>query len=224
MTHPLLSIDRYSTMVFDCDGVLLNSNEVKTQAFFQAALPYGEQAAQALADYHVANGGVSRYKKFSYFLEHMVPAPLADVTLDHLLARYAACVQEGLLNCELASGLHQLREKTPQARWMIVSGGDQAELRNLFAERQLASLFDGGIFGSPDTKDEILAREKANGNIVAPALFMGDSKYDHQASTAAGLDFVFLSGWSEVKEWEHWCGANEIVFFSNIFSLEDSLK
>lgn len=219
MTHPLLSIDRYSTMVFDCDGVLLNSNEVKTQAFFQAALPYGEQAAQALADYHVANGGVSRYKKFSYFLEHMVPAPLADVTLDHLLARYAACVQEGLLNCELASGLHQLREKTPQARWMIVSGGDQAELRNLFAERQLASLFDGGIFGSPDTKDEILAREKANGNIVAPALFIGDSKYDHQASTSAGLDFVFLSGWSEVKEWEHWCRENKIQSTLNISSL-----
>ena len=224
MSQPLLSIDRYSTMVFDCDGVLLNSNEVKTQAFFQAALPYGEQAAQALADYHVANGGVSRYKKFSYFLEHMVPAPLEDVTLDHLLARYAACVQEGLLNCEVASGLHQLREKTPGARWLIVSGGDQTELRSLFAKRQLASLFDGGIFGSPDTKDEILAREKSNGNIVSPALFIGDSKYDHQASTAAGLDFIFLSGWSEVKEWEHWCHVNEIAFSSNVSSLGERLK
>lgn len=219
-----LHLDRYSTLVFDCDGVLLNSNEVKTQAFFQAALPYGEPAAQALADYHVANGGISRYKKFSHFLEHIVPAPLENVTLDHLLARYADFVLEGLLNCEVAPGLHKLREKTAGIRWMIVSGGDQSELRSIFAKRQLASMFDGGIFGSPDNKDDILAREKANGNVVSPSLFIGDSKYDHQASTAAGLDFLFLSAWSEVKDWEYWCQQNEITFLSDIASLDDALK
>ena len=38
-----------------------------------------------------------------------------------------------------------------------------------------------------------------------PALFIGDSQYDYRAASAAGLDFVFLSGWSEVKDCEAWC-------------------
>ena len=75
----------------------------------------------------------------------------------------------------------------------------------------MAQLFDGGIFGSPDTKDSILSRELANGNIQQPALFLGDSRYDHQAATQAGLEFVFVSGWSEVKDWPAWADAEGIA-------------
>ena len=198
----------YTTLVFDCDGVVLDSNKVKTEAFYQATLPYGEAAAQAMVDHHVANGGVSRYKKFAHFLEQIAPAcavtPQEGPDLDALLKAYADQVREGLLRCEMAPGLEALRHQTPDARWLIVSGGDQAELRDVFACRGIAAWFNGGIFGSPDTKDEILARELASNNIRQPALFLGDSKYDHQAASAAGLDFVFLSGWSEVVDWEQW--------------------
>lgn len=219
-----LSITYYTTLVFDCDGVVLNSNKVKTEAFYKAALSYGEAAAQAMVDYHVAHGGVSRYKKFAYFLEHIAPGyaeqrmPLPN--LEELLQAYASYVREELLNCEIAPSLEVLRKQTPNARWLIVSGGDQAELRDVFTQRGIARWFDGGIFGSPDTKDEILSRELASGNIQHPALFLGDSKYDYQAANTADLDFVFLSGWSEVEDWRHWC---EKCNLENIKSIENLL-
>tara|TARA_Y100001933_G_C18894941_1_gene519964 strand:- start:17 stop:607 length:591 start_codon:yes stop_codon:yes gene_type:complete len=149
----------YLTLVFDCDGVVLDSNKVKTTAFYQATLPYGEAAAQAMVDYHVANGGVSRYKKFAYFLEQIAPthAEHQGPDLEDLLQAYAGYVREGLLSCEMAPGLESLRQQIPDARWLIVSGGDQSELRDVFAQRGISEWFDGGIFGSPDTKDEILA-------------------------------------------------------------------
>ena len=175
----MVAIKTYETLVFDCDGVVLDSNKVKTQAFYQAALPYGEPAAQALVQYHVAHGGVSRYKKFAHFLDVLVPEHSNTTNgpdLDALLAAYAAAVQQGLLQCKMAEGLAELRAATSNARWLIVSGGDQAELRTVFARRGIAEWFDGGIFGSPDTKDEILARELANGNIRGRALFIGDSR------------------------------------------------
>lgn len=199
MNYPVTD---YSTLVFDCDGVVLDSNKVKTDAFYQATLPYSEAAAQDMVNYHVANGGVSRYKKFAHFLEQIAPeyADQQDPNLEALLQAYAGYVREGLLCCEMAPGLETLRQMTPDARWLIVSGGDQAELRDVFASRGIDEWFDGGIFGSPDTKDEIMARELATGNILQPALFLGDSKYDYQAATRAGLDFVFLSGWSEISE------------------------
>ena len=83
----------------------------------------------------------------------------------------------------------------------------------------MADLFDAGIFGGPDTKDVVLAREKANGNLQLPALFIGDSKYDHQAATRAGLDFVFLSDWTEVADWRAYCLQNNIHALSKLASM-----
>ena len=201
----------YKTFIFDCDGVVLNSNRIKTAAFYQSTECFGESAARAMVDHHVANGGVSRYAKFAYFLERIAPSGATDAKpkgLEQLLADYSAAVKQGLLECEMADGLSELREQTQGARWMIVSGGDQTELREVFATRGIADWFDGGIFGSPDAKPEILAREIANGNIQHPAIFLGDSQYDYKCSKAAGLDFVFIHGWTEVADWQRFV-ANE---------------
>lgn len=222
---------RYKTLVFDCDGVVLNSNKVKTDAFYRAAVPYGEAAAQALVDYHTANGGISRYKKFNYFLEEIAPKHSDEYNnninlpnLDQLLTDYASYVEEGLLTCEVAAGLEDLRIATQNTNWLIVSGGDQQELRKIFVARGLDKLFNGGIFGSPDTKDQILSRELANGSITQPALFLGDSKYDHQAAANAELDFVFLSDWTEVEGWKEWAKEQEIEVTEDIARLVDNLK
>lgn len=203
-----MRLDGYATLVFDCDGVVLDSNRIKTEAFRSAALPWGEGAAQALVDHHIAHGGVSRFAKFRHFIDGILPdhAPGAvpgrdGPDLEVLLEAYAAAVRDGLLSCAVAEGLEALREATPGARWLIVSGGAQDELRAVFAARGLEAHFDGGIFGSPDTKDTILARELTTGCIRQPALFLGDSRYDLEAAGRAGLDFVFVSGWTEVQDW-----------------------
>lgn len=219
MTSSKIDLSNYSTYVFDCDGVVLNSNRVKTEAFYQAALPFGRQAAEALAKFHVENGGVSRYKKFSYFLEHIAPQQFEEGVIDTLLSDYANHVQEGLLNCEISPGIYDLRKETEHAKWLIVSGGDQNELRHIFDSRNISSMFDGGIFGSPDTKEDILSRERSNGNISSSSLFLGDSKYDYQAATGANMDFIFLSEWSEVNNWQQWCEDKKILHFSDLVTL-----
>ncbi len=215
--------EKYNTFVFDCDGVVLDSNKVKTDAFYQTTLPYGEAAALAMVNYHVANGGVSRYKKFAYFMEQIAPAHVdlqqSSPDFEMLLRAYACHVRKGLLSCDVAPGLAAMRHKTTDARWVIVSGGDQIELREVFAKRGISDLFDGGIFGSPDTKHEILAREIFLSNIKYPALFLGDSKYDFQAAIETGLDFVFLSGWSEVADWQRWIKDSGQVHMQSIQSL-----
>ncbi|MGM8227450.1 HAD family hydrolase [Cellvibrio sp. ARAG 10.3] len=210
-----MNLKKYQTLVFDCDGVVLNSNKVKTEAFYKAALPYGEFAAQQLVDYHVARGGISRYKKFEWFLSETVVGRQGP-SIEVLLESYATEVRQGLSECEVADGLFELRGKTEHANWLIVSGGDQQELREVFTARGMATLFDGGIFGSPDSKDMILEREKAKGNIKIPALFLGDSRYDHLVASAAKLDFVFLAKWSEFCLWPQYCRTHKIEIFESL--------
>lgn len=188
----------FRTYVFDCDGVVLDSNKIKTNAFYQAALPFGENAAMELVDYHVQNGGISRYKKFDYFL-NVIVAGQDGPSLDAMLEVYGATVREGLLTCQVAPGLKDLRIATQTARWMIVSGGDQTELREVFQLRGLDGFFDAGIYGSPDSKDQILRHQLQLDTIRKPAVFLGDSRYDLEASTMAGLDFIFIRNWSEAS-------------------------
>lgn len=147
---------------------------------------------------------MSRYHKFEYFIHEILQIPVETSILEYLLEKYSKEVRKELLSCQITDGLKPLREKTKHARWIVVSGGDQNELRDIFKMRQLDLLFDGGIFGSPDTKEVILSREQKNLNIKSPTLFIGDSKYDHQAATQAGLDFIFMSKWTEFDDWKNY--------------------
>ena len=211
----------YKTLVFDCDGVVLNSNQLKIQAYYDVAIKFGanEQQAQALVAHHVKLGGISRYPKFEYFLREIMQQDVTEAAIHQLLSTFTTEVKHLLVGCDIAPNLALLRQKTRNAKWMIISGGDQAELREIFNQRDLTDLFDAGIFGSPDNKEQILARELAQGNITKPALFVGDSRYDYQASTSAGLDFVFLSDWTDVDDWRDFCDTHQIKYLPNIGAL-----
>ncbi len=65
----------------------------------------------------------------------------------------------------------------------------------------------------------ILQRELTLGNISRPALFLGDSKYDYIAAQSAQLDFVFLSGWSEVSDWKEWTNSLSIDVVDSVGEL-----
>ena len=79
-------LKKYKTIVFDCDGVVLDSNIVKTEAYFRTAKNLGatDKEAQALVDYHVKLGGISRYHKFDYYLREIIHQPVNDLSLIHI--------------------------------------------------------------------------------------------------------------------------------------------
>ncbi len=225
---PHLNVDlaKYKTIVFDCDGVVLNSNKVKVQAYFDVAKRNGgsDAEAQAFVHHHVTKGSFPRNGKIEYYLTEIVKQPITPEIVQKYLEAFEDILDKSLMECEIATALPALKAATPQAAWMLLSGGDQAELRRVFPRRNidgsnLGQLFEVGIFGGPDQKEEVLAREIANGNIQLPALFLGDSKYDHQAATKAGLDFIFLSDWTEVSDWQKYCAENNIVNYKNMESL-----
>lgn len=207
----IIDLNKYKTIVFDCDGVILNSNEIKSHAFYEATKHYGHETASKLVDYHIRNGGISRYEKIKYFLNFILCIDFDEEVYKDILKRFSVAVYNGLLSCEIAEGLAELKRKTEFSNWLIVSGGDQIELRRVFEERKIESFFDGGIFGSPDNKNAILFREINNKNIKTPALFIGDSKYDYEVAQEAGLDFVFLYRWTEVSDYISWTDSNLIL-------------
>ena len=201
--------------------MVLNSNKIKVDAYYGVAKRMGgsDDEAKAFVHHHVSKGSFPRNGKIEYYLNEIVKQPITTEIVQQYLEAFEDILDKSLMQCEVAPDLKKLKVYTPKARWMLLSGGDQAELRKIFKRRNLANLFEANIFGGPDTKDIVLAREVANGNIQFPALFVGDSKYDHQAAVRAGLDFVFLSGWTEVRDWQEYCATHQVFALESILQL-----
>jgi phosphoglycolate phosphatase-like HAD superfamily hydrolase len=205
-----INLKKYKTIVFDCDGVVLNSNKTKVDAYYGVAKRMGgsDEQAQAFVHHHVTKGSFPRNGKIEYYLREIVKQPATKELIQQYLHAFEDILDETLMQCEIAPALIRVKKATPEAPWMLLSGGDQAELRRVFPRRTIEN-----------NNLDVLAREIANCNIQLPALFVGDSKYDHQAASKAGLDFVFISGWTEVKDWQAYCAEHKITVLDNISQL-----
>lgn len=215
--HP--DFAHYRCWVFDCDGVLLDSNAVKTQAFRDVAQPYGSDAADALVAYHIAHGGISRFVKFEYLFSNILGRAPEDGELDGALEHFATAAKDRLLECPEAPRIHEVLQAVADTGPVyVVSGGMQDELRSIFAQRGLNHYFTA-IFGSPDTKDAILARERAAATMPDPAIFIGDARYDFEVAERFGLDFAFVSNWSEFADWPDYFKSKPVPVIRSIEQL-----
>lgn len=200
-------LSAYKTIVLDCDGVVLNSNQTKVDAYYNTAKRMGgsDAEAQAFVDYHIKLGSIPRNDKIRHYITDIIHQPLTDELFEAFMNTFTVILDETLMQCEVSPALLTLKAETAQAQWMLLSGGDQAELRQIFPCRGLDHLFELGIYGGPTKKNAHLARMIADGTIQFPALFIGDSRFDHQASTGAGLDFIFVADWTDMPDWQDYC-------------------
>ena len=112
-----------------------------------------------------------------------------------------------------------MKEYTGDIPWLIISGGDQKELREVFEYKKIYKYFNGGIYGSPDKKIEIIKRELNKGTINHPALMFGDSKLDFEAANKNNIDFIFVSKWTDFEDYKGYCKSNFIKVISQISDL-----
>ena len=51
------------SIIFDFDGVIAESTNIKTDAFVSLYSKYSEEVQATVKNYHLKNSGISRYKK-----------------------------------------------------------------------------------------------------------------------------------------------------------------
>ncbi|OUL43979.1 hypothetical protein B0W81_00940 [Prochlorococcus sp. HOT_208_60] len=211
----------YSHLFFDCDGVVLNSNYIKTRTFYDVAFKYGEEKAQELVKYHITNGGVSRYKKFEFFLKEILKN-FEEEEYINLLNEYGNLLKEKLINAEVADGIYNIKNLFPNALNAIISGSDENELKLIFDKKKISHIFNYGIFGSPKNKFEIFDKIYTSFKGNEKVIFFGDSKYDYLVSKNYNMDFIFIYEWTELKEWKDFTRDNNIQSYKNVSNFFDS--
>lgn len=188
----------YNWHVFDCDGVLLDTNGVKSRAFYEAALPYGEEAAKALVAYHQRAGSIGRDARWRYFFSEILHMTPSTDEFDACMNLCSERVREGTENAALLPGVRAYLEAIGPERCAVVSGIESYELWQILKSHDLLRYFTGA-WGGPRTKPVLLRDLLRVGDLCLPALYYGDTEDDLLAARNAGLDFVWVNG---VSEWQ----------------------
>ena len=64
-------------IIFDFDGVIIESADIKTEAFRALFENYPEHV-EAIAGFHIENGGMSRFDKFRHIYKNIINEELNE--------------------------------------------------------------------------------------------------------------------------------------------------
>jgi phosphoglycolate phosphatase-like HAD superfamily hydrolase len=172
--------------VFDFDGVIAESADIKTEAFRR--LFDGDQRAVA---YHVANMGVSRYDKFRRITTEILGRSYTADDERRLGRRFSELVVDEVVRCPLVPGAPELFERLAgELPLFVASATPEEEVRQIVALRGLRALFQG-VYGTPATKGQILRRIVEERKLDRDQVVMvGDARSDLEGAREAGVRFV----------------------------------
>lgn len=191
MAHQIV-LRNVSTLLWDFDGVILNSMAVRDRGFELVLKDYPEDQVNALLSFHRQNGGLSRYVKFRYFFEEIRGEQLTNDGLQQLAKDFSEIMLRELGNKEmLIRETVDFLERSQKAFNMhIVSGSDQTELRELCRRLGVEQFFQS-IHGSPTPKKELVAELLAQHDYSASnTLLIGDSINDFEAASVNNVRFA----------------------------------
>lgn len=186
----------WEAVFFDFDGVILDSVDVKTKAFAKMFRKYGPEVEKKVVEYHLNNGGVSRFDKFRYYYEELLNKSVNEEIIKTLSEQFSNLVVDGVLASPFIPGakesLESLRKNNISA--YIVSGTPDNEIKLIVEEKGLSKYFKE-VHGSPKKKwgicYEIINKENYN---PPDCLFIGDAMSDYEAAFKNGCCFLGIIG------------------------------
>ena len=182
----------YKVILWDFDGVILNSMSVRDQGFVEVLKEFPEEEVKLLLEFHRKNGGLSRYVKFRYFFEEIRKEAITEEEVNQWAHKFSLIMKELLVDSDLLilDSLNFIKKYSSQIPMHIVSGSDQDELRFLCKQLEIAKYFKS-IQGSPTPKKQLVQELlKTNGYNHLDCILIGDSYNDFEAADFNKIDFA----------------------------------
>ena len=180
-----------AALLMDFDGVILDSMQLKTQAF---ATVYGDEAAakrEEVLAYQRLHGGVTRRTKFAYFERHIFARSGDAAVVERLADTYRGLIYDAVVACAFVPGAERFLDLAQgRIELHLISGTPQDELRDIVALRGLTRYFRS-VVGAPTTKRDAFAAILAvHRHPPAATVAIGDATTEYDAACELGIPFV----------------------------------
>ena len=143
--------------VFDFDGVIADSNHIKTEAFKEIFKKYGHQIVQKVQDHHVKNASMTRYEKFRYYHKNFLNTELTELEIKNMGEKFSDIVLDKIIHSPEIKGCKSFLEQLIHLgkKCAINSATPHEEIKTIIEKRKLSDFFEK-VYGSPSSKVEIL--------------------------------------------------------------------
>lgn len=183
-------IARTNFVILDFDGVIKESLELKSHAFEYLFLPFGEDVAKRVRCHHEQNGGMSRYEKFTIYLDWAKQQRDSEAIKEYS-KKFSDLVKDKVISCNWVPGAREFIEnQSKYSKLFLVTATPQGEIEEIAIKLKIKEFFTS-IIGAPTSKMEALALLMLEYKIPAnQAVMIGDSMSDYLASVGSGVPFI----------------------------------
>ena len=178
-------------IIFDFDGVILDSVPTKTEGFKKLFQNFSTDAVNKLVLYHELNGGKSRYVKIKYFFNELLHKDISEQEILEYANKYSEITKEELTNPKyiIEDTLNFIKTNHKKYEMHIASGADENDLRYICEKLDLTKYFLS-ISGSPKIKSEIVKDIVLDNSYeINETILIGDSVNDFDSAKDNGIDF-----------------------------------
>lgn len=191
---------------FDFDGVLAESVNIKTEAFKQMYLYKGEDFANKVKQYHLENGGVSRFEKFKVFNGDWLGEEINQQKIDELAQVFSDLVIDGVVNSPEVKGALDFLNSSEAYKKYIITGTPTVEIKPILERREMDHFFVKA-YGSPEKKghwvNKIISEEKI---LSKECVFIGDALADYNAAISNNVPFILRETEEAIQLFEDFKG------------------
>jgi len=186
---------------WDFDGVIKDSNDVKTQAFIDLFDAYGSNVVQAVVAHHIKNGGISRFEKIPIYLESYAGQKLNDDIIAVYLKKFSNMVVQKVIDSSWVPGvLNTIKNKRSSQKFILVTGTPHDEIRIILETLKIDRYFDT-FYGSPNKKETIIKQYLDLFTISSvDSLYFGDSYTDYFAAKTNDVPFVYVNSSNDMDK------------------------
>lgn len=179
-----------SCIVFDCDGVILESVDAKTMAFARICDEIDSRHTDDFVAYTTLHGGVSRFEKFSWLIRRIHDRDITEAESAAMGEKFIRYCHESVRNSPLVPGFEETAKQwQDRVPLYVASGAPHYELGDILRRRGLDKYF-AGIYGTPPAKAALLLNAVRDaGAAPTETVMIGDSKTDLDAALIVGTRF-----------------------------------
>ena len=205
-------IETKESIIFDFDGVLVDSVNIKKDAFSELYSKYGKKIQNKVIKHHLEHGGISRFDKIKYYHNEFLKKKINDDELKLLCDNFSKLVINKVIEAPEINGAGKfLSEMNKKNKSLFINTGTPTSEINIILEKKNLHKYFEDIFGSPGTKIEnteiIMKKYKFN---ASESLFFGDSREDLESADYFNIDFVGVG--KDIKEF---LNKNESYYINN---------
>lgn len=178
-------------LVLDFDGVIIESNDIKSEAFRAVFARFPEHLDTMMA-FHYAHISDSRFVKFAHLTDELLGRRGDAVLQQELSVSFSRATLERLFACPLVPGAAAfLEEYAGRIPLYLASVTPAEDLEEILTRRALRRYFSGVYACPPWTKSEAI-RDVMRQDSRAPSevALIGDSPGDLRAARETGIEFI----------------------------------